>query len=182
MLNNTEQADRIAENLTEEDNVMAVDMFLKLDGIKGESHDHKHKDEIHIESFSWGMAQTGSFGAAGGGGSGKVNVHDITVMKYVDKSSPILMLHCANGKHIKEATVTFRKAGEKPLEYLKIKLTDLLVSSIQESGAGESDLLTESLSLNFAKVNVEYQEQSATGGAAGGPVLFGWDVKKNEKV
>ncbi|SRR5258705_3597371 len=161
---------------------MAVDMFLKLDGIKGESKDGKHKDEIHIESFSWGMSQTGSFGAGGGGGAGKVAVHDISVTKFVDKSSPVLMLHCANGKHIKEALVTFRKAGEKPLEYLKIKLTDLLVSSVQEAGHGGGDLLTESVTLNFGKVTVEYQEQAATGGAQGGPVLFGWDVKKNEKA
>ncbi len=161
---------------------MAVDMFLKLDGIKGESQDHKHKDEIHIESFSWGMNQTGAHGTGGGGGAGKVAVHDISVTKYVDKASPILMAHCANGKHIKEALVTFRKAGEKPLEYLKIKLTDLLVSNIQEAGHGGGDLMTENLSLNFAIVNVEYQQQSKTGGAEGGPVVFGWDVKKNEKA
>jgi type VI secretion system secreted protein Hcp len=160
---------------------MAVDMFLKLEGIKGESKDKVHKDEIHIESFSWGMDQTGTFGAGGGGGAGKVAVHDISVSKFVDKASPILMFHCASGKHIKEAFVTIRKAGEKPLEYLKIKLSDLLVSSIQEAGHG-SEQLTENVTLNFAKVNVEYQEQSQTGQAQGGPVLFGWDVKANVKV
>jgi len=160
---------------------MALDMFLKLEGIKGESKDKVHKDEIHIESFSWGMDQTGTFGAGGGGGAGKVAVHDISVSKFVDKASPILMFHCASGKHIKEAFVTIRKAGEKPLEYLKIKLSDLLVSSIQEAGHG-SEQLTENVTLNFAKVNVEYQEQSQTGQAQGGPVLFGWDVKANVKV
>ncbi len=161
---------------------MAVDMFLKLDGIKGESKDHKHPDEIQIESFSWGMNQTGTFGAGGGGGAGKVAIQDISITKYVDKSSPVLMAHCANGKHIKEALVTFRKAGEKPLEYLKIKLSDLLVSSVQESGHGGGDLLLESATFNFGTVRVEYLEQARTGGAQGGPVMFGWDVKKNEKV
>jgi type VI secretion system secreted protein Hcp len=159
---------------------MAVDMFLKLDGIKGESKDHKHKDEIHIESFSWGMSQTGAHGTGGGGGAGKVAVHDISITKFLDKASPALMLHCCNGKHIKDGLITVRKAGEKPVEYLKIKLTDLLVSSVQEAGHG-GDLLSESLSLNFAKFHVEYQEQKPDGsGQPGGEM--GWDVKANQKV
>jgi type VI secretion system secreted protein Hcp len=161
---------------------MAVDMFLKLDGIKGESKDHKHKDEIHIESFSWGLSQTGSFGAGGGGGAGKVSVHDISVTKNLDKSSPELMLCCCNGKHIKEGLVTVRKAGEKPVEYLKIKLTDILVSSVSHAGHGGGDLLTESLSINVAQFNVEYQEQGEDGKAIGGPIVMGWNVKKNEKA
>jgi type VI secretion system secreted protein Hcp len=158
----------------------AVDMFLKLDGIKGESQDHKHKDEIHIESFSWGMNQTGAHGTGGGGGAGKVAVHDISITKHVDKSSPSLMLACCGGKHIPNGLITVRKAGEKPLEYLKIKLTDILVSGIQEAGHG-SDLLTENVTLNFAKFHVEYQEQSSDGsGKPGGEM--GWDVKANVKA
>src|SRR6267142_2234459 len=129
---------------------MAVDMFLKLDGIKGESKDHKHKDEIHIESFSWGMSQTGAHGSGGGGGAGKVSVHDISVTKFVDKATPELMLHCANGKHIKDGLITVRKAGEHPVEYMKIKLTDVFISSVQEAGHG-GDLLTENVTINFAK-------------------------------
>src|SRR5262245_10475584 len=80
--------------------IMAVDMFLKLEGVKGESKDHKHGGEIHIESFSWGMNQTGAHATGGGGGAGKVHVHDISFTKFVDKSSPTLMLFCAGGKHI----------------------------------------------------------------------------------
>jgi type VI secretion system secreted protein Hcp len=159
---------------------MAVDMFLKLDGIKGESQDSKHKDEIHIESFSWGMNQTGAHGTGGGGGAGKVSVHDIAVTKFVDKSSCALMLACASGKHIKDGLITVRKAGEKPLEYLKIKLTDILVSGYQTAGHG-SDQLTENVTLNLAKFEVEYQHQKKDGsGEAGGQM--GWDIKKNEKV
>ena len=160
---------------------MAVDMFLKLDGIKGESKDHKHKDEIHIESFSWGMTQTGSFGDGGGGGAGKVNVSDIHFQKFLDKSTPVLMLHTCNGKHIKEGLVTVRKAGEKPVEYLKIKLTDILVSSVQIAGSGHGDAVTESLSLNFAKFQVDYIEQKLDGSGEA-PVTMGWDVKANTKV
>jgi type VI secretion system secreted protein Hcp len=156
-------------------------MFLKLDGIKGESLDHAHKGEIHIESFSWGMNQTGAHGTGGGGGAGKVAVHDISITKYVDKSSTAMMGACANGKHIKDGLITVRKAGEKPLEYLKIKLTDVLVSGVQHSGHGGGDLLTESITLNFAKFHVEYMEQKADGsGAPGGEM--GWDVKANQKL
>jgi len=158
---------------------MAVDMFLKLDGIKGESQDHKHKDEIHIQSWSWGMSQTGTMGTGGGGGAGKVHVHDISITKAVDKSSPALMLHCCNGKHIPNGLVTVRKAGDKPLEYLKMKLTDIIISGVQNAGHG-GDILTENLTLNFAKFHIEYQEQKPDGsGSPGGEM--GWDVKANQK-
>jgi type VI secretion system secreted protein Hcp len=160
---------------------MAVDMFLKLDGIKGESKDHKHKDEIHIESFSWGLSQTGAHATGGGGGAGKVSVHDISLTKYLDKASTLMMLACCSGKHIKDGMVVVRKAGEKPLEYLKINLADILISGIQHSGHGGGDLLTENVTLNFAKFEVEYFEQKPDGtGVTTGNV--GWDIKKNEKV
>src|SRR5579871_2569069 len=101
---------------------MASDMFLMLDGIKGESADDKHKGEIDIESFSWGLAQTGSGQRGTGSGTGKVDIADITIQKFVDKSSPTLALYCANGKHITKGKITVRKAGENPLEYLTIDL------------------------------------------------------------
>jgi len=161
---------------------MAVDMFLKLDGIKGESADHKHKDEIHIESFSFGLAQTGTGHTGGGGGAGKVAVQDITVSKYVDKSSPHLLLHCANGTHIKEGNLYVRKAGgTEPVEYLKIKMVDVLISSVQESSGG-GDLLMESVSLNFKKFHVEYQEQDEKGKPKGSPIPMGWDIAANVKA
>jgi type VI secretion system secreted protein Hcp len=158
---------------------MAVDMFLKLDGIKGESGDHKHKGEIHIESFSWGLSQTGAHGSGGGGGAGKVSVHDISITKFVESSSAALMLSCAAGKHIPNGLITVRKAGDKPLEYLKIKLVDILISGVQLAGHG-SEQITENVTLNFAKFHVEYQEQKADGsGQAAGEM--GWDVKANQK-
>src|SRR4029078_8846820 len=126
------------------------------------------------ESFSWGLNQTGAHGAGGGGGAGKVSVHDISITTFVDKASPELMLHCANGKHIKEGLITVRKAGENPVEYLKIKLTDILVSGVQHAGHGD-DPLSENLSLNFAKFQMESQEQGSDGKAKGGPVTMGWD-------
>ena len=106
-------------------------------------------------------------------------MHDISMTKFVDKSSPALMFHCAGGKHIPNGLITVRKAGDKPLEYLKVKLVDILVSSVQHAGHG-SDLLTENLTINFAKFHVEYQEQKPDGsGQPGGEM--GWDVKANQK-
>src|SRR4051812_10190148 len=108
---------------------MAVDMFIKIKDVEGESKDSKHSKEIDVLSWSWGASQSGSMHGGGGGGAGKANVQDISITKYVDKASPNLFKYCSNGKHIGEALLTIRKAGEKPLEYLKIKLTDLLISS-----------------------------------------------------
>jgi type VI secretion system secreted protein Hcp len=160
---------------------MAVDAFLKIDGIKGESKDHAYKDQIDILSWSWGMTQTGSFSSGGGGGSGKVNVSDINIMKRVDASSPALMVHCCNGKHIKSATLVMRKAGDKPLEYLKIVFEDIIVSSVQHSQGG-SDIPMESLSLSFSRFKSAYQPQGADGAKAGGELTAGWDVSANKPV
>ena len=159
------------------------DAFLKLDGIKGESADAKHTGEIDITSFSWGLSQTGIQATGGGGGAGKVAFQDISFIKKTDASSPLLMLNCANGTHIKEGNFVVRKAGGTQLEYLKLKLTDILVSSFKDHGSiSGGDIPTESLTLNFAKVEYSYQQQGADGKAQGGPILAGWDVKANQKV
>ena len=160
---------------------MAVDMFIKINGIDGEAQDEKHSSEIDVLAWSWGMSQSASFGTGGGGGSGKVNVQDISFTKYVDKASTKLMYHCASGKHIPDATLVVRKAGDTPLEYIKIKMTDLLVSSVSTGGSGGEDRLTENVTLNFAKVELDYAEQKPDGSAGDKP-HFGWDVKKNVKV
>lgn len=158
---------------------MAVDMFLKLEGIKGESKDAQHKDEIQIHSFSWGLTQTGTGGFGGGSGAGKVQASDVTVTKFFDKASPALMLACCNGKHINQGVITVRKAGEKPLEYLKITLSDVLISGITQSNGGD-ELVVETLHLNFSKFQVEYQEQKPDG--SGKPAgEMAWDLKANEK-
>jgi type VI secretion system secreted protein Hcp len=160
---------------------MAMDMFIKIDGIKGESRDKSHKEEIDVLAWSWGMSNSGTGHMGGGHGAGKVNVQDLSFTKYIDFSSTSLELFCANGKHLKDATLVIRKAGEKPLEYLKIKMTDVLVSSYSTGGSGGEDRLTENVTLNFSKVNVDYQKQSATGAADGGPASFSWDIAANVK-
>ena len=160
---------------------MAVDMFLKLDDVKGESRDDKHKDEVDVLAWSWGMSQSGTMHAGGGGGSGKVNVQDLSLTKYVDKASPNLIMGSCDGKHYKEALLTVRKAGEKPLEYIKITMKEVLISSISTGGSGGEDRLTENVTLNFAEFKVEYtpQKSDGTGEAA---VEAAWNIAKNIKV
>ena len=157
-----------------------VDMFLKLDGIKGESVDDKHKDEIEIHSYSLGANQGARPMGGVFGGAGKVSVHDINITKVVDASTPHLLLHVCSGKAIKEGLITVRKAGDKPLEFLKIKLSDIFVSAVSNAGSG-SPQLSENLTLNFSKFGVIYTPQKADG-SGGTPAEMGWDIKKNAKV
>ena len=159
---------------------MAVDMFLKLEGgkISGESQDGAHAKEIDVLAWSWGMSQSGSFHSGGGGGAGKANFQDISVTKYVDSASPVLMLYCANGDHFSAGTLTVRKAGKKPLEYLVINMTDVMVTSVSTGGSGGEDRLTENITLNFAASKVEYKEQKKDG--SGAPAIeFVWNIAKN---
>jgi type VI secretion system secreted protein Hcp len=160
---------------------MAMDQFLKIADVKGEARDHKHKDEIDVLAWSWGMSNSGTSHMGGGAGAGKVNVQDISVTKYIDKASTVLMNSCAVGKHHKEATLVVRKAGEKPLEYVKIKMTDVMITSISTGGSGGEDRLTENVTLNFAKVNVEYVAQKADGSGEA-PLTMGYDMAENKKI
>jgi type VI secretion system secreted protein Hcp len=160
---------------------MAADMFLKLGNIKGESADEKHADEIDILAWSWGISQTGTTHTGGGGSAGKVSIQDISFTKFFDCATPPVMLACCNGKHFKEAMFTVRKAGAKPLEYIKITLTDVVVSSVSVGGSNGEDRLTENITLNFAKYKVEYTPQKKDG-AAGAAIAAGWDIAKNAKA
>jgi type VI secretion system secreted protein Hcp len=162
---------------------MAVDMFLKLEGCKGESQDKKHPDEIDVLAWSWGMSQSGTMHMGGGGGAGKVNVQDLSVTKYVDKSSPVLMQYCSIGKQFKEALLTVRKAGgDDPLEYILITMKDVIVTSVSTGGSGGEDRLTENCSLNFSQYKVEYQPQKPDGSADGGKIPWEFDIAANAKV
>jgi type VI secretion system secreted protein Hcp len=155
-----------------------VDMFLKLGDIKGESKDHKHKGEIDILAWSWGLTNSGSAHTGGGAGSGKVSVQDITVTKWLDLSSTSIVSAVAQGKHIPEVTLVVRKAGEKPLEYLTITLKEVVVTAVSTGGSGGEDRLTENITLNFAKFKIQYKEQADTGGAGASPD-FGFDIAGN---
>ena len=160
----------------------AVDYFLKIDGIPGESTDKSHKGEIQIESFSFGESQMGSASHGSGGGAGKVQMQDFHFVKHFSKASPSLFLACATGQHIKKAELFCRKAGGKQEEFLKVTLTDLIVSSYQTGGSGGSDIIpVDQISFNFSKLEMEYKEQKNDGSVAG-PVKAGYDLKANVKV
>ena len=160
---------------------MAMDQFIKIGSLKGEAKDKTHKDEIDVLSWNWGISNSGSAQVGGGAGAGKCNVQDLSFTKYIDKATPDLMLAACNGKHFDKAVVTVRKAGENPLEYLLITMEEVLVTSLSTGGAGGEDRLTENVSLNFAKVKVQYKEQTEKG-AVGDKPEMGWDVAANAKL
>ena len=143
----------------------ASDYLLELDGIKGESKDRVHPETIEISSFSWGCSNPTSVGG-GGAGTGKVQFQDFHFSAAVNKSSPLLMLACATGQHIKSAKLFVRKSGDagEPVEYYVITLSDILVSSISQGGggAGGGAVPTDQFSLNFTKITVEYQASDGT--------------------
>ncbi len=160
---------------------MAVDMFMKIGDIKGEANDTTHGDEIDVLSWSWGMKQSGTTHTGGGGGAGKVNVSDLLFKKWIDKSTPNLMMAASNGKHYPKAMLTVRKAGENPVEYLKITMENVLITSVDTGGGNDEDRLTEQVSLNFAKVKTEYTPQAADGSAEA-TVIYGWNIAENVKL
>lgn len=133
----------------------AVDMFIKIEGIDGESVDKDHKGEIDVLAWSWGMSQSGS-SISGGGGAGKVSVQDMSLTKYLDSSSPKLMEKIAQGEHIPKISLTVQNAGSTIQEYLIITMTDVMVTSYSVGGSGGEDRLTENITLNFAKIEFKY--------------------------
>lgn len=160
---------------------MAVDIFLKIAGVDGESKDDKHKKEMDILAWSWGLSNSGSAQTGGGAGAGKVNVQDVSFTKWVDAATPKLVLACCNGTHYDEATLVVRKAGGSPVEYIKLKLQEVLITSVSTGGSGGEDRLTENITLNFAKFNFDYTPQDDKG-AAGTAIPAGWDVSGNKKL
>lgn len=161
---------------------MAVDIFLGLDKIKGESVDSTHAGKIDILQWSWGMTQSGTTHLGPGGGSGKVNVGDLSITKYVDMATHDLLKTCASGLHIASGELIVRKAGSTPLEYMKIEMTDIMVTSYSTGGSDDGmDRVMETLSLNFAKYKMTYTSQKADG-TAGPQGDAGFDIALNVPV
>jgi type VI secretion system secreted protein Hcp len=156
----------------------AVDYFLKIEGIPGESQDAKHKDSIDVLSWSWGASNSGSMAYGGGGGAGKVSMQDFHFTMRVNKATPKLILAMSNGSHIPSCTLTLRKAGKEQQEFLKIKFTDVLISSYQTGGSGGEMEGSESCAFNYSKIEYEYKPQKKDG-TLDGPVAFNWSVKTN---
>lgn len=160
---------------------MAQDIFLKLTGINGESQDATHKLEIEVLDWAWEVTQASSMHSGSGGGAGKATVHDLCFDHYVDRSSPNLMKYCLTGKHIDTATLVVRKAGEKPLEFLKITMGDVIVTQVSPSLKSTMRQARETVSLSFARVKEEYTLQNQQGGS-GGTVSMSFDIQKNTEA
>jgi type VI secretion system secreted protein Hcp len=159
---------------------VAADIFAKVGDIKGESLDDKHKDQIELLSWSWGVANIGAHSTGGGGGAGKASFQDLSFTHKIDKASPLLLRGCATGQHLKEATITRRKAGKGQQEFLVIKLSDVVITSVAESDSSGGDQM-ESVTLAFAKVEVEYRPQKADGSLDAG-IHFKYDLKAQKEA
>lgn len=157
---------------------MAVDIFAKIGDIKGESQDAKHKDEIEVLSWSWGVSNTAGPGPGGGGGAGKAAFQELALTHTFDRASTALMLACATGQHIKEATLTQRKPGKGQHEYLIVKMHDLLITSVQDASSG-GEAPFEHVSMSFAKIHIEYKPQKPDG-TLDASVHFKYDLKANK--
>ena len=161
---------------------MAQDMFLKLEGVNGESQDAQHQDEIEVLSWTWTMKQSGAMHSGSGGGAGKAEVADFEFQHRLDRASPNLMRMCLTGKHIAKACLTVRKSGGEALEYFKLTMDDVLVTHVNPSMDGADDARgVERVKLSFAKVTQEYKVQNAQGGS-GGAVSAGYDLKRNQEA
>ena len=158
----------------------AVDYFLKVEGIEGESLDDRHKGEIDILSFSWGMSNSGSFASGSGAGAGKASFGSIRVTTAVTKASPLIFESVATGKHIPNVTLSAVKTGATGQEFLKVTLTDVVITSYQTGGT-VGEVPTDTFRLNFAKIEIEYKPQKADG-SLDASVNAGWDLQANKKV
>ena len=158
---------------------MASDIFAKLGDIKGESLDDKHKDEIEVLSWSWGVTNAVTL-AGTGAGQGKASFSDLVFSHKIDKASPVLMQACATGVHLKEATITHRKAGKGQQEFLVIKMNDVIITAIMDADSRDGES-AETVSLAFAKIDVAYRPHKADGSLDAG-VHFKYDLKANKEA
>lgn len=160
---------------------MPTDIFMKINGIQGESRDKGHKDEIEVLAWTWGLSnQVASPSPGGGAGAGKVKFQDLSFTHQVDKASPNLMLACASCKYHPEARlIVCRSDPTTPQEFLVIKLQGVLVTSVQSSATRGPEGLMEQVTLNFAKVDFEYKSQKLDG-SLDASVHFNWDLKLNK--
>jgi type VI secretion system secreted protein Hcp len=159
---------------------VADSWYLKIDGIEGESPSVAHKGEIDVQSWSWGLAQTGGAPHGGGGGIGRATFQDMHFTALISTASPKLFLSCATGMHHKAAQLSGERGG-KGIEFLTYKLSDVLVTSVQQADTAGGSLPVEQFSLGYGKIEVSYRTQKADG-SVGPPETAGFDLKNNKKI
>lgn len=163
---------------------MAFDVFLKIDGIPGESTDDKHKDWIELESYHHGVTQptSGAVSTAGGRTGGRCDHSDFTIVKALDKSSPKLALFCCNGAHIKEIKIELCRAGEDKQKYMEYILKDSIISAVRPGGSahGEGLVPLEEVSFCYGAIDWTYTATDHKTGKPSGEVKTGWDCHTNK--
>lgn len=164
---------------------MAFDAFLKIEGIKGESTDAGHKDQIEVLSYSHSVTQQGGASVSRGGGQtgGRTDMGDFSIVKVLDLASPNLFKYCASGKHIPSVVMELVSASENPHTYMKYTLSDVVVSSVRPGGSsnGEGTRPLEEISFRYAKLEQEYTPFDNTG-KAGAAIKAGWDLSTNKAL
>jgi len=169
----------------------ASDYLLEIEGVTGESKKRGHEGHIEISSYSWGLSQTSGGSSGGGGGAGKVSFQDLHFKAPSSRAGPPLFLAAASGQHFPKATLRAFVSGSESTEpYLKVTLTDIVISSFQQSGDDDNDGVTgarqlptsptDAFSLNFAKITFDRAYINAAGGKS--VQTAGWDLATNKKV
>jgi type VI secretion system secreted protein Hcp len=159
---------------------MALDIFLKLADIPGESHDVRHKDEIVVFSWDWGVSQNVVQSGSGGGGgvagsaAGRPMLRNLRFTHALDAASPLLMLACVSGRHLKDAVLTVARGGAAP-DSVVLRLSGVMITSVDAAVNEEKGGLFETVTLAFEKITLDYTPQTATG-APGTAAHFGWDL------
>lgn len=160
---------------------MSADIFLRIEGITGESQDANHKGWINVDSFTWGASQPGNMSVGGGGGAGKVQFRDLSVQTSIDRATPAVMRYVASGRHISKVEISVCKAGGSQIEYSRITLEDVLITNVMFSGATQRDLIGMNYQFQASKVQCQYWEQTAAG-SKGAESQSGWNIKENREA
>jgi type VI secretion system secreted protein Hcp len=162
---------------------MPADMFLKIEGIDGESSDDAHSDWIEVLSYSHGVSQQASATASssGGGTVQRADFQDLSIVKELDKASPKLSLKCAAGEHIPTIKLELCRSGGDKLIYMEYELSEVIVSSISVGGGG-GGVPTESVTFNYSKIKWNYIQQKRADGAGGGNIPASWSLALNKEV
>ena len=160
---------------------MNTSLFLRAEGITGESQDTNHKGWTDVTAFEWGASQPGNMNTGGGGGAGRVQYRDLTVQASMDKATPALLAACSAGKHITKVEISACKAGGQQTEYARIILEEVIITEVSYTGSNGTDTLDISYSFQAARVRTQYREQTASGGK-GAEVASGWNIKENREI
>lgn len=159
---------------------MSSSIFLKVDGITGESTESAHIGWVDVENFSWGASQPHNIDFGGGAGAGKASFTNLSVHAHIDKATPAILRYCSNGKHISSVQLSMVKAGGSQIEYSRITLEDVLITSVLYNGSTSRSMVGMSYRFQAAKVTQQYWVQSNSGNQ-GAESAFSWNIKSNSE-